>query len=403
MATDRHMGRQSPAFPIEGRPDTFIGLIQRHGVLARIVRSRKCPCVMPNGSPDMFCTLCHGDGLIYDFQRRLFQADEDSDISADGRVVYPFRIPVMEPLTVDRLLPEEQGGITRYAIEGFTPTSITISGDPAPLPYEKMRVSYIFDRWERLNDERPVVDAATKTLEVLGTKYDDGYRSSNFQGVHGDIAHVIRVYDEERGHEFRSFTYTKNYIYLGDDEPAPTPGKVVADLYYVPVAKVIPNDVESRQGKEEKWTSDIPQGNCRIAIEPWFEVGEGDLITFLTPTIYRSEILTHSATGIDKLFEFDISQVDECIFDARGTRYYRGKDFHLRNFRDLSWTGSQPPPGEKIVVRYGYHPTYVVFIDNPQPNNLENKQFPQFINAKLWAKTRHQDNAVVNTWFFNGN
>ncbi len=391
---DRHLGRQTPAFNIEGRPETFIAMIQRHGVLSRIMRARKCPCLASTGSPNVFCNICRGDGMVFDFQRKCLQPDEDSDINPDGSVVYPFRVPLIEPLTVERLLPPEQGGITRYNIDSYTDKEIRISGEPRPLQYEKMRVSYYFDRFEYSQDELAEVNPNTKTLTVAGTKFDDGYRSSNYFGIHGDIVIVDRIYDTSKGHEFKQFHFRKNQIYLSDGEPEPTPGKTLVSYYYVPPARVLTADITSRQDKNEKWTSDIPQGDCRIAIEPWYELGEGDLITLLSPTIFKNDVIIHNA-AMDKLFEFDVGRVDDLIFDQEGNRYYHGQDFILRNFRDLVWIGKQPAPGKRISVRYGYHPTFVVFIDNPMPNTLENKQYPQTVNAKLWAKTMAKDTEML--------
>jgi len=387
---DRHVGRETPVFVIEGHPDKFIGLIQRHGVLSRIMRARRCPCATSTGSPDIYCDLCMGDGMIYDFQRKMLQADEDSDIGVDSSVVYPFRIPVIEPVRVERLLAPEQGGIKEYTIDEYTASEIRISGNPLPRKYEKMRVTYYFDRFEYVQDELVTVDAATRILTTKGTAFDGGHRSSNFFNVHGDIAVVEKVYDTEKSHTYTNYTFRKNKIYVDPGEPAPTPDKVQVSYYYVPPARVLTSDIEVRQLKQEKWTSELPEGECRMAMEPWFELGEGDIITLLTPTLYKNEIIKHSGV-IDKLIEFDVARIDEIIFDEDGKRYEVNIDFVLKGFRDISWIGNQPVPGKRISVRYGYHPTYVVFQDHPMPNTLENKQYPQVVRAKIWAKTLSKD------------
>lgn len=392
MAVDRHPGRATPVFVVEGRVDTFIGLIQRHGYVSRILRARRCPCAVA-GSPDLYCGVCRGDGFVYDYQRKLLQVDEDSSVSRDGSIVYPFRVPMLEPIRVERLLAPEQGGNVEYAVDSYTAEEIRISGDPLPMPYEKMRVSYYFDRFEHVVDEVVDVDVATKTLTVKSVKFDDGYRSSNAFGATGDLVIVERVYDNSTSHEFSDYTFQKDQIYLGETEPAPTPGEVVVTYYYVPVTKVIPADILSRREKGEKFTTELPQGECRIAFEPWFEIAEGDLITFLISTSFKNEVLSH-VTDRDKLFEFDVASVDDEIIDEDGVRYRKGVDFVLRNLHDLVWlgTGTQPAAGKKISVRYGYHPTYVCFIDQSQPNNAENKQFPNIINARLWGKTLAKPN-----------
>lgn len=387
---DRHVGRKSSVFSISASPEKFISLISDHGCLARLMRARKCPCDSRTGSPNMYCNLCHGDGFIYNFQRKLLQVDEDSDVKGDRTVVLPFRVPVLEPLKVERLLPAEQGGNKTYNITDFDTSSITISGSPLPKYYHKMRVSYYFDRFDYISNDEVTVNTNVKTLTTTGTLFDGESKFGNPLRVHGDIAEIIEIRRPSDDYIFQNYTFRKNKIFLAATEPDPEQGDVLVTYFYVPVEKALPNDLETTEDKE-KWMHFLSSGAVRFGLKPWFELGQGDLITVLVTEFWRDEVLQHSTVGVDKLLEFDISRIDDEIIDQDGNKYYENEDFILRPFRDIVWIGNQPNPGKRISLRYGYHPTYRIFQNNPVPNNLENKQFPNVVMAKLYNKTMAKD------------
>lgn len=397
MARDRHLGRGTPTFVVEGDPNTFIGLIRRHGVASRIMRARACPCMGANyGTPDTYCNLCHGDGYIYDFQRKLLQADEDSDVKKDRTKVHPFRVPILEPIKVERLLPPEQGGIKVYDIVDYDQTTITISGTPLPRHWQKMRVSYWFDRYNLVEGEVPDVNVNTKTLTVTGPRYDDGHRTGNVMNATGDIALVNQIKRPSDGYVFTNFSFTKNKIYLKGSEPDPDPDDIEVTYYYAPTTQVLVADLSSRKVKE-KWMGDLPSGSVMMSFEPWYELGSGDLITLLTPEFTKNEVISHGDTGVDKLLEFDVSEVDDVIFDQDGTQYREGEDWVLQNFHDVVWIagGKQPASGTVLSVRYNYHPTYTVFQDQGVPNALENKLYPKSVLAKLWGRTLNKESETL--------
>ncbi len=385
---DRHAGRQTPVFDISNDPETFIQLINKKGILSRILSTRKCPCQTTSGSPNMYCNLCFGDGQIYEYQRQLFQQDEDSDKSHDGTTIRPFRIPLLKPVKVERLLAECQGGIKEYPIISFTDEEIKIEPGIDPvLHYEKLRVSYYFDRFTFVENELPVIEG--RVITTINTRYNDEHKSSNFFNVHGDIVQVEKVEDIKTGHIYSNFTFRKNRIFISDNEPEPTPQNTSVTYYYCPPAKILTADVETEEKKEDRWQNVLIEGNCRMALEPWFELSQGDLITLLTPTLYKNEILTH--TQNDKLHEFDIDHISNIIFDQDGNEYINGSDFILTNFRDILWLGNEPDIGKQLSIRYGYHPTFSVWINNPQPNTLENKLYPIIVYSKYWNKTKDND------------
>lgn len=387
---DRHLGRNSPTFTIEGNPDKYIGLINRHGVLARIMRARRCPCVTRTGSPNLRCALCKGDGLIYDFQRKLLQADEDSDVRSDPTVVYVFRVPMLEPLRVERLLPPEQGGIVEYKIESFDAYTIRISGSPLPKPWQKMRVSYYFDRYMDAKSDRVQVDPNTKTLITTMTRYDAGHRNGNVANVHGDIALITRIQDMSTGHRYQNYTFRGNMIQLAGSEPTPTPGQVEADYFYVPPTAVLPIDLET-QNDVEKWITSLSSGNIRFGIEPWYDLGQGDLVTVKSVEFSKDAIVEHSSLGYDELVEFEVTRLEDEIFDERGTKYRKGIDYYLRPYRQIVWIGNQPAVGSRYSVRFNYVPTFRIFMHNPIINRLENKKYPTVFWGKYYNMTMPRD------------
>lgn len=390
MGKDSHVGRTSPTFTIEGHPDKFNTLIDSHGVLARIMRSRKCPCGEVTGSPSRHCGLCKGDGFIYDFQRKLLQADEDSDIKGDRSVVLPFWTPILEPLSVEKLIAQEQGGIKKYNINSFDSRHINISGSPLPYHYHKLRVSYYFDRYDFIQNDR--VEVKDNILTTTKTLKNGGHRHGNIQQAHGDITLVKRVYDELLDHTFTNYTFLKNQIIIGSGEPKPSVDKVLVDYYYAQAESVLPTDLQSKTDKET-WTTTLASGEVKFGVKSWFDLSDGDLITLLVPRYFTDQIITHSSTGIDKLLEFDIASIADEAVDENGVKYRRGIDYYLRPFRDIVWIdgGNQPNAGVCYSIKYAYHPTYKVYTDNAVPNTMENKMYPKTVSGKLWAMTLQKE------------
>lgn len=330
----------------------------------------------------MFCSLCEGKGKIYDFQRKLLQTGEDSGQNQKGDEIYPLRFPVLEPVKVERLLPDYQGGIKQYGIHSFSDEVISIEGNDLPLESEKKRVSYYFDRFTKVEAE--LLSVENGVLRTSGTWFNDKHNTGNDFNVHGDIVLIDRLYKDDS--EYTQYSFDRNIIrpgWTGDLSG------IRADYYYCPPAKVLTADIESKYS-EEKWTHSLLEGTCRIAVEPWYELAKGDIITLLTPTLYKNEVRVHN-TDLDTLFELDIFNIDDVVFDEDGNKYEKGTDFSLMNYNQLVWTDNQPAAGKKISTRYGYHPSYVVFNDNPIPNTLENKRYPKIVHAKYWSKTDIND------------
>lgn len=391
MGNDRHLGRNTPVFNIEGDPQKYNGLIERHGTLARVMRARKCPCIKSSGSPDLYCKLCKGDGFIHEFQRKFLAFEEDADIRSDREVVYPFMVPILEPISVERMLAPEAGGIVKYTINSFDSNTITIAGSPLPYHYNQMRVSHYFDGYTFASQDVVDVNDITYTLTTTQTRYDGEYRNSNVTNVHGDIALVTEVKNIVTGYIYKDYTFRKNVIQIGSREPKPVQGQIVVSYHFVEPTLVLPQSLDTTNEKDN-WNTDMTAGRVMIGMKYWYEISEGDLITLLAVELYKDVIITHNAsTGVDKLNEFDIVRLDDEIIDEDGIHYINNVDFVLKPFRDIAWMGKQPKQGKKFSVRFSYRPTYIVFLNNPTPNALENKKYPTLVNAKYYQMMLPKD------------
>lgn len=391
MGIDRHLGRNTPVFNIEGDPQKYNELIERHGLLARVMRARTCPCITVTGSPDMYCDMCKGDGFIHEFQRKFLAFEEDADIRADRTTVYPYLVPILEPITVERMIAPEAGGIKKYDIESFDSTTIKIAGDPLPFHYNQMRVSHYFDGYTFASQDVVSVNATTFTLTTTQTRVDGGYRNSNVTNVHGDIALITEVKNVVTGYIYKKYSFRKNIIQLDTREPKPVQGQIVASYHFAPPTLVLPQALDSMNDKEN-WTGSLPSGQVQIGMKYWYELSEGDLISLLSVELYKDTVISHNAsTGVDKLNEFDIVRIDDEIIDKDGIHYRNNIDFVLQPFRDIKWMGKQPKNGTPISVRFSYRPTYIVFMNNPTPNALENKKYPTLVNAKLFQMMLPKD------------
>jgi len=395
VSIDRNLGRANPPFSPTADPDTFERLIANHGILARILQSRKCPCAGKTGGyPNMYCKLCKGDGYIYTFQRRMLQTDENSPVLDNSQVVHPYRVPLLEPLKVERVLSPDQGGIINVPIAGFDDRQIYLDGtnkEILPLHYERRRVSYYFDRFNYVKKDTVKVSPINPNLlYVTQTLFDDQYRTGNPMQASGDVTVVKRVFDQT-GYEWSVKSFQKQEIELEPGQKVPVQGQVFAEYYYAPAEKVLATDMDSTD-ENEKWTTNITSGQTRIALQARWEIGQGDLITFLVPEIFKDEVLGHSGAAFDQLMEFDVSRVTADILAEDGQTYVQGEDFIFRPFHRIQWIGSrQPQADQTIAVRYAYRPTYILFMDNPAPNTLDNKQFPKVFMAKWYTRLLQKD------------
>lgn len=377
---DRNLGRSNPLFQITNNPQTFFSLISRHGQYVRILESRKCPCVKEDGHPSNGCKKCRGEGEVYHYQRELLETDEINHVTQTNRCkIEPYRVPLLRPVRVERLLPSKIGGIEPYDIESYDSNSIIIKTDHPPRRYHAIRLSYYFDRYDYIQGEQLIRSKKVNTLfKAPSVLLDPKYLHSQHIEVSGDIVLIEKLYSDTK--IYTNYEYSKNLIFIHGN--IPDNEIIYADYYYAKPAQVIPSKMDNSEEIVQKAIR-LPMGELNIGLEPWWDIGRGDLITFLMTEYIHDEIITHSGTT-DKLSQFDVSSLPSQIYSKENV-FDEGSDYFLFNYRYVLWFGRKPMIGEKYSIRYKYHPTYRVGNQEAEPNNLDSKQFPKVVRAKLWT------------------
>jgi len=381
MGNNTNIGQQT-AITVFGNPESFKKLIDNHGQLCKIKQALICPCVATNhGSKDYNCNFCGGDGYLYTAQRKFLVVDENSRTCE--KEVTPFWNPILSVEKVQNVTSSVQGGITTYTVDSFTDTTITLIEDICK--YGKKRVTYSFDGWTYVESEKLRIDTVNGLMYADGTIFDAQYQSSNPLNASADIAQVIRIWNIDTDQEITDYKVERNVISTSqeivDDE-------MYIEYYYADLSQVIPTDLNNKDNNEV-YTHELKSGECKMAFYPWWELAKGDLIIIASSILYKNELIKHRK-DLDKLWEVEAFDVNDVIIDGSGNKYFLGTDYILYG-RFVKWIGNKPNIGDTFSVRYGYKPAYIVFDDNPQPNNLENKQYPVTISAKSWSKTNKEE------------
>ena len=386
MANDRNIGANS-AIAIYGSPEQFRRVIKYHGQLCKIKQGLPCACTAENGgTPKMHCKVCHGVGLVFCYQRRFLVADEYSPSNHAMTEIYPYYEPVMEVTKVQVLSDPKGGGIRTAKVTGFNDKTIFIENKGQYKEYNKRRVTYFFDGWTKVEGDVLKVNEKRGLMWPTKTFFDAGYQSSNPLEAEADICEMIRVYNKVTGKEVKDYVMIGNMIKTSEKI---VEGEMVADYYFSDLTQVITADLKTAN-PEETWTRDMEEGDIRFAMYPWWNIGRGDLLVIAADAQYRDELLTHTGE-LDQLWELEIFELNDVIFDGSGNKYYRGTDYELEG-RHIAWiSDNQPKLGAVISVRYGFKPTFICFHDNPEPNNLENRRYPKIIFAKRWSKATKND------------
>jgi hypothetical protein len=203
--------------------------------------------------------------------------------------------------------------------------------------------------------------------------------------AYADIAEVKRVYNFVTGTDINEYKFNGNMI---TTQSPIVKNQMKADYYYSDLTRVLTDDIKNKNDLET-WTNELSSGECRMTFYPFWDISKGDMIVLSAAVLYKSEALTHNSE-LDKLWEIEIFDLNNIIIDGDSNIFYLNEDYVLQG-RYIKWIGNTPEKGKTISVRYGYKPAYIIFEDNPEPNNLENKQYPKTVYAKLWSKVSKDD------------
>jgi hypothetical protein len=381
MGTDTNTGQQQ-ALTVFGNPESFKKLINNHGQLCKIRQAMACPCITKNyGAPDIYCDACNGDGYIYSYQRNFLVVDENSPSCQN--TITPWWNPIISVEKVENVTSEVQGGITEIPVVGFTDTVITVN--QVVNEYEKKRVTYTFDGWTYVEEENLYVGADNGVMVATGAVFDSGYQSSNPLKASADIVQVERIWNNKTNLDLAPTGYSFHGNTISTSDPI-DPNHMSIEYYSSDLTQVIMTDVANRNDSAV-WTHELLSGETKMAFFPFWDIAVGDIIVLVSTILWKKEVFTR-AKDEDKLWEIEIFELGNVILDEDGNKYYLDTDYALYD-RYVKWldSGSKPEVGKKCSLRYGYKPAYIVFEDNAQPNNAENKLYPKICLVKSWSKT----------------
>lgn len=379
---------QDNSLVVYGNPESFKKLIKNHGQLCKIKQAILCPCVTANnGSADMYCTICKGTGFIYSYQRRFMVADEQSQVNCNVTEVNPYYVPVLEVSKVERVTSTVQGGIQTMPVQSFNETTIFVENNINAKYYDKMRVTYFFDGWTKVEGDILTVNEDHGLMFPTQTFFNAGYQSSNPLQAEADITQINRIYNIVTGAEITEYTRLGNAIKT--KEPIVS-GQMAADYYYADLTQIITADLKMKDDNEV-WSYDMTSGNLRLALFPWWNVAKGDIVVIAADAQFKTELFVHRG-DLDQLFQMEVVELNDVCIDSDGNTYYRDEDYILVGNRYVSWISDNKPKDEKTVsLRYGFKPAFICFEDQPERNNLENKKYPTIIYVKAWTKTSKDD------------
>ena len=384
MGESRNIG-QDNSLVVYGNPESFKKLIKSHGQLCKVKQTIVCPCTTQNhGSPDYNCTICKGMGYIYTYQRRFLITDEQSQTNKEVTEVYPYYIPILEVTKVERVISDIQGGIQELPVISFDTDTIYVNNSIGAKDYEKKRVTYYYDGWTHVEGDVLTVDADNGLMWPTQTLYNAGFQSSNPFIAEADIAQIDRIYNYITGVDITE--YERNGNCISTKKPIVS-GQMKMDYYYSDLTQIINSDIKTKDNLE-KWTNEMTSGDVRLALYPWFSILKGDIIVLAATAQYKTEMLQHTQE-FDRLWEIDVFDLNDIILDGLGNVYRKTVDYVLQG-NYIKWI-NPPALNSHISVRYGYKPAFIIFEDNPEPNNLENRLYPLIVYAKSWTKINKDD------------
>lgn len=380
-------------FPIEGKPENSLGNISRHGQYARILSSRKCPCIS-NGYPENFCELCNGIGWIYYFSRKFRILEESHPYHKSNRVELNY-YPIIEVEKISRFLADFQGGNDNYTVDRIQSNIVYFSGgDNIPKDYERLKVTYTYDRWTPIYNENSKIISGLQ-LEVTGAEINTE-KTHNPQEIFGDIAEVVRVRNKTKNnYEYTVDKYFKQTILIKQvaNMPAISEGDILeVDYYYCPPELIIAETLKVNDPKL-KW-GDVEVGDVEAVMPYYIQIKPGDVVTFLFADMIGEFVIVRGSTDIDLMPVFDISRIDDNIIDSAGNTYQPGVDFIIYDYNKIKWIGNSPEENCQYNIQLSYKPSYIVFDQKADLKTSENKQFPKFVHLKKYNRLNKKDLSV---------
>lgn len=373
---------------IEANPAKHEAVIQRQGQLVRLFHTRKCAC-FKNGKKDMFCDICGGKGVRLGFQETYKVIDENpARVCNNDSKLKPYWTPIASVDHVQKVLHESQGGNVDFEIDNFNETEITlVDNGKLPKPYENVKLTYDYKIPNKVIGENSERDGSSYIIRTIGTKYSR-QNYSNYLNVHGDLSKITRVENITQGITYNVKSFGKQSIIL-DDENGTKPAPVLTDILEVDYEFVTPIKIGiiniNQKNAHLKWGAELKEGSVETVVPGGYYVKTGDIFTLLTTLMNRSIVITKGDGTTDRLPFFDVHSIIGSIEDEDGT-LYDPSNFEVQEYDNLVWTGSTPAKGKKYSVICRYHPSYILYMDDPSPRNFEDKRFPSSFAARKFDK-----------------
>lgn len=387
-------------FSIRANPDTQEQTIMNHGQYCRVLKTRVCPC-NKNGTPDAFHELCGGLGFIYSFQTSFRKIEEIQHYHAVKKRIEVDNYPIVEIEKITRHLAKVQGGYREYQVSDFYDQYIEIEGEPLPNNYERLKVSYRYDRLETIYNENPIVES-NFVLRVTECVIDNDRTLDsvhNPQRIFGDIVEVQRVYNRTKDWHYNVLKFFRQTIVL-DDEQVNVPSIDKDDILEVDYRYCEPNMVAATSLKindpHQKW-ADIQHGDVEVSIPYYIEASKGDLFTFLFASENENKVYKRGGSDIDTINVFDLVRFTNDIIDENGIIYKENEDFILYDYNKIKWIGNKPELGVQYNASYEFQPTYVVWDNEVEVTTAENQQFPKRLQLRLYKRMSKKDIYLLNS------
>jgi hypothetical protein len=391
------------AYNIQARPEEHEALIKRQGQVSRIINARKCPCIK-NGQASVFCVICRGRGILYNFQKTFIKNSENSPHIGNFEC-FPLATPVVRSLFVGRCLPDFQGGPLEYRPTGTDGTKCTFEamnpGDPPPKEYETLKHTYEWSIESQVEDENSTHTAGSYLLKTIATKkrWTAEQKIVNAYDIHGDITDVSRVYNVTKNLTYMVKLFFKNSILIDDVNGSVQPPLVTdvlsVDYKYIEPPRILVGRIDLKNALM-KWGEDFKQGDIEAIVPGSYFMSRGDIVTLLTPQFRGDEVIVRGKGRKDELPQFDVIETRGEIIDEDGIHYDNSK-WELQDYNDLYWkVGQGPAIGKKYSVSYIYRPTYQVYNHDIDMIAKEDHRFPHTIHLRFFNKFSKLDNMYMN-------